>query len=134
MAETHILLFHTVPVTQYEQICTKCEATSNIIVNIVDAYDARGEVLAVAATLANQFTATRFDSLESGELSCRAVAAAAFMIAMKLRDKTQPLISDLVELTGTSQAHIQEAEISILEALDWKVNITTGVYESDFFF
>lgn len=113
--------------SERHQTCLQIKETSNMIVHLVDAYDARGEILALAATLANRFTVERFDTLKTGDLSCRAVAAASFIIAMKLRDKTQPLISDLAALTGETQVQIGRAEEVILVALDWKVNVTTGV-------
>ena len=127
MIHQHDAISNAIPVAQYKQICIQCEESSNIIVFLIDAYDAGGEVLSLAATVSNRFFVAIFDDLQSKNLSFKSVAAASFMIAMKLRERTQPLISDLARLTGSSQQQIRAAEKVILDALDWKVNITTGI-------
>jgi hypothetical protein len=117
-----------IPRDQYRQICAICGECTSMIVNLVDAYNARGETLAHAATISNRFVVVAFDRLSRPEeLNLREVAAACFTISMKLREKMHPSLLDLAELTGRGKEEIAAAENHVLTALDWNTNISTGI-------
>ena len=116
-----------VPEADYDQFCHLCEESSNLIVNLVEAYDAKGETLAHASTLSSRFIAAAFGNFQTGKYSTLESAAASFMIAMKFREVKHPCIVNLAELSGKSNEQIRIAEESIVTSLDWNINITTGV-------
>ena len=116
------------PAGQLESFNLICEESSNIIVNLVDSYNASGETLAHAAVLSNRFIAAKFDSFQSGQRSSTETAAGSFLIAMKLREVKHPSVLDLADITGQTSEQIRAAEEDIVVALDWNINITTGIF------
>jgi hypothetical protein len=116
-----------VPGPHYVQFCELCDESSNFIVNLVDAYDAKGETLAHASSLSNRFIATSFDRFLSGEYSTLEAATGSFLIAMKFREVKHPCIVNLAELSGRSNEQIRIAEETIVISLDWNINVTTGI-------
>ena len=126
--ERNDALRQLIPEEHYEPITELCDEALNVIVRLVDVFSASGETLVHSAAISNRFIATNFVRFRDSELSTIEVAAGSFMLAMKFREIKHPCVSDLARITAKTNEQIRTAEESVIIALDWDINITTGIF------
>ena len=63
---------------------------------------------------------------DMNEIISRKYAAACFMISVKLRDRSHPLLADLKEITSFCCQDLLESEQTVLTSLGWDICYFSG--------
>jgi hypothetical protein len=112
--------------------CASWRRTStNIIIQLVQAYSVTDETAAHAITLLDRFLAANLESRARGseiwgKPDCYAIAC--FFLATKFKDVCSPCISDLVRIVRPPRPEelILQCEEDVLSSIGWELHVTTG--------
>jgi hypothetical protein len=104
------------------------QLAAEMLLFLADAYSTSEGTVVHSLVLLDRFLATCTPDTASGSGSSQLIhgAIASFLISVKLREVSHPLLRDLERLTSCSCEQIIASEEMVLKSLDWDVHSVSG--------
>ncbi len=102
------------------------QSAAEMLACLAHAYGTADTTLAHALVLWDQFMGCIQPNNMLDEMKSRQFATACFMISMKLRDRSHPLLVDLKEITSFCCKDLVVSEQTVLTSLGWDICYVSG--------
>jgi hypothetical protein len=108
-------------VDPHRQIAAEC------LVYLADQYRVAEDTLLHSLVLLDRYISAATLTIEdSNKKTMISVAAACFMLSMKLREVSHPAVEDLSRITSCTTTDLLNSEEAILRSLDWDIISVSG--------
>ncbi len=106
------------------------QSAAELLVYLAYSYGTLDTTVAHALVLWDRFIGCTLLTDMPNEMMSRQYAIACFMISVKLRDMSHPLLTDLREITSICCEDLAESERIVLSSLEWDVCYVSGEFRN----